>query len=346
MVHELVLKSITKLAPQMEQVEDILSYYGVLAKIDKIAEKNKSDLLNKLICGDELLNVFNEIGNSNDFIVVIPDELKEMLKSGKAVFDNSKKTLGNYTPNIRIVDKKGIQHQVTLKKGTNPQDITNGLANIAMIAMVQSILEKLERIEGKLDTIIKGQQNDRIANIIGSFKTFADLYPTFKSEEEKNNTVNSIYQQMQVGLLQIHLQINEKKKTLDSAPSNFLQVLWNGIIHISHNDATRYQNCYREFVNDLQLYNRLILLSDIILQNKGAELSVIKQNHKPFIDYCNNVFDQKFKKKMDYLMQSHIEEIQNIKSQNDYIIMLSEDLDKTSICLECKNNDYKLIKSI
>ena len=107
MKNELTLKSETQLAPELSDV-DILSIYKVPASIDKMVEKNKTDLLNKLNCGAVLIDAFAEIGNSTDFMVDIPAGLRNMLKSGKAVFDNSAKSPGNFTPNIRIVGKNEI----------------------------------------------------------------------------------------------------------------------------------------------------------------------------------------------------------------------------------------------
>ena len=265
MKNELTLKSETQLAPELSDV-DILSIYKVPASIDKMVEKNKTDLLNKLNCGAVLIDAFAEIGNSTDFMVDIPAGLRNMLKSGKAVFDNSAKSPGNFTPNIRIVGKNGIQGQATIYEGTNPQSVTNGLANIAMMAMVQSVLAKMEIIDEKLDSIVQGQKNDRVGKIIGSFKTFMDLYPTFQSDEEMRNSANQTYQNMQIGLAQIHLDIDEKRKALESAPTNHWKSFWNSIRHPSRNDAERYQNYYTEFIYDMQLYNRLILLTDIVLR--------------------------------------------------------------------------------
>lgn len=138
-----------------------------------------------------------------------------------------------------------------------------------MMAMVQSILEKLETIEEKIEDIKQGQKNDRVGTIIGYFKAFMDLYPTFKSADEMNIAANSAYMGMQSGLSKLHLQIDEERKKLSGAPSNHFQTLLKSITNPFSNKAVYYQKCYEDYVYDIQLYNRLILLSDIILYLKG-----------------------------------------------------------------------------
>ncbi len=114
-----------------------------------------------------------------------------------------------------------------------------------------------------------------------------DLYPTFKTQQELNSAANTAYSDMNTGLMQIHAQIGEDYKKLDGAPSNSWKAFWLSITHPFHNESARYQKCYEDFVYDIQLYNRLILLADIVLYLKGATDS-FERNHKPMVDYCND----------------------------------------------------------
>ena len=148
--------------------------------------------------------------------------MRDVLKSGKALFDISTKAPGNFTPNIRIVGKNGIQGQATIYEGTNPQSVTNGLANIAMMAMVQSVLAKMEIIDEKLDSIVQGQKNDRVGKIIGSFKTFMDLYPTFQSDEEMRNSANQTYQ----NILQLAAYVVKRRMDSNNRPVGNFNFWW------------------------------------------------------------------------------------------------------------------------
>lgn len=219
-----------------------------------------------------------------------------MLKLGKASFDKSGKNLGGFTPNIRIKGESGIKGQATIVQKSDSQVITQSISNLAMMAMVQSVLEKLNVIERKVEDIKRGQKDDRIGSIIGHFKGFMDLYPTFKTSEELNYAATIAYMNMQSGLAKLHLQIEEERKKLNEAPANNWQAFWKSITNPFHNESERYQKCYEDYVYDIQLYNRLILLSDIVLHLKGDN-EAIARNHKIMVNYCNSHIDCSFKKK-------------------------------------------------
>ena len=178
MDNNIVVRDKTEIAVQGKET-DILSLYGVPSMLDKITQKEKSNLLNKLNCGAVLADSLNKLAHSDGFFVEIPKGLRQALEKGAATLDKSGNNPGSFTPNIRGKGNKGIQGQFTISKGTDSQAVTQSLSNLAMMSMVQSVLEKMEVIEAKLDDIKNGQKNDRIGKIIGSFKAFMDLYPTF-----------------------------------------------------------------------------------------------------------------------------------------------------------------------
>ena len=213
MSKELVVKTKTEVSNNKQC--DILSLYGVPTMLDRIIKKEKIKLLNKLECGAVVIDSLNNLLSSEDFMVEIPSGLREMLKSGKAVFDKSNINPGAFTPNIRIKGKAGIKGQASIVKKVDHQVITRNLSNLAMMGMVQSVLEKLEAIEEKLEDVKQGQKNDRVGIVIGYFKAFVDLYPTFKSVEEMRNAANLAYMGMQSGLSKLHLQIDAERKKLE-----------------------------------------------------------------------------------------------------------------------------------
>lgn len=343
MTKELIVKPKTEIASKTNK-KDILAFYEVPMMLDRIIEKERIDLLNNLNCGTVILDSLNKLADANSFIVEIPDELSEMIKSGQAVFDKSGKNPGSFTPNIRIKGETGIKGQATIVQQTDPQAITQSLSNLAMMAMVQSILAKLDVIEKKLEDIKTGQKNDRIGEIIGSFKGFVDLYPTFKTPEELNNAANNTYIRMQGSLAQLHLQIDEERKKLDNAPTNDWQAIWKGITHPHHNESERLQNCYKDYVYNIQLYNRLILLTDIILYFKGDN-KTFANNHKIMAEYCEQYIDDSFKKKMDYLMCQKTTDISNILEYNKRFQQVLEDVKISNFKIECKQEDVKYLNN-
>lgn len=342
MSQELVVKPKTEIATQTPQ-KDILSLYGVPAMLDQIVKKEKNILFENLCCGTVVLDSLNKLANNEDFTVEIPSGLREMLKTGKATFDKSNKNLGGFTPNIRIKGKSGIKGQATIVQKVDNQLITQSMSNLAMMAMVQSVLEKLDVIEEKVEEIKMGQKDDRIGCVIGHFKGFMDLYPTFKSSEELNMAATIAYMNMQSGLSQLHLQIDNNRKKLNGAPSNDWQTLWNSITHPRSNEAEHYQKCYQDYVYDIQLYNRLILLSDVVLYLKGDN-DIIKKNHKIMDDYCNLYIDESFVDKMKYLMADNIEDITNILDYNRNLSLALDGILAKDMKIECKQSDVKLLR--
>lgn len=342
MPKELVVKPTTEIATQTSK-RDILSLYGVPEMLDRIVKKEKNNLFENLCCGTIVLDSLNKVAHSKDFIVEIPGGFREMLNAGKAAFDKSTKNLGGFTPNIRIKGESGIKGQATIVQKADTQAITQSMSNLAMMAMVQSVLEKLDVIEEKVEEIKMGQKDDRIGCVIGHFKGFMDLYPTFKSSEELNIAATMAYMNMQSGLSQLHLQIDNNRKKLNGAPSNDWQTLWNSITHPRSNEAEHYQKCYQDYVYDIQLYNRLILLSDVVLYLKGDN-DIIKKNHKIMDDYCNLYIDESFVDKMKYLMADNIEDITNILDYNRNLSLALDGILAKDMKIECKQSDVKLIR--
>ena len=336
---EIIVNEKTKIAPNSHK-KDILALYGVPECLDKITEKEKSNLLNMLDCSAIAADSLNKISHSGGFFVEIPKGLREALRTGKATLDKAGRNIGSYTPNIRIKGESGIKGQITISKGCDIQMITQSVANLALMSMVQSVLEQLDVIEEKVDEINQGQKNDRIGSIIGPFKSFFDLYPTFQSKTELDIEVNATYRNMQTGLGKLHLQIDEERKKLSSAPSNGWKVFYNSLTHPFSSDLSKYKKIYNNFVYDLQLYNRLILLSDIVLYLKG-DLSALHSNHSKMLEYCQLYLDNKFRATMNYIMNKDTNGIDCIDNYNNNLNNLLENSPLKDLLIECRIEDVK-----
>lgn len=343
MKNELIAKQHTQLSKSnSNKKQDILAIYGVPEMLDKITQKERLNLLNCISCGTVFLDSLNEVSHAEDFIVEISSGFRKLLKEGKATFDSSSKSPGSYTPNIRLKGENGIAGQATITKGTDDLAITRSLSNLAMMGMVQSVLAKLDGIDEKLDEIIIGQKNDRIGEVIGHFKGFMDLYPSIKNDDELRNAANQAYMQIHSGLSKILLQINEYRKKLDKAPKNHLIAFWKGFCHPMTNTMSKYQDAYSNYVYDLQLYNRLILLSDVLLYLKG-DYEAMDNNHAVMNKYCEEYMDESFIKNMKFLTNSHINGINNIQN---HLKALNEAINgywDRNLIIECNHNEVKLL---
>ena len=138
MKNELIAKQRTQLSQSSSnKKQDILAIYGVPEMLDKITQKERSNLLNSISCGTVFINSLNEVSHAEDFIVEIPSGLRKLIEEGKATFDSSSKSPGSYTPNIRVKGENGIAGQATITKGTDDLALTRSLSNLAMMGMVQ-----------------------------------------------------------------------------------------------------------------------------------------------------------------------------------------------------------------
>ena len=349
MSQELVVKSKTEIAKQASE-KDILSFYEKIpAMFDQIIEEEKNNFLNSLSSGAIILDSLNKLSNIEEFTIEIPSELREMFKSGEAMFDKSSKNPNSFTPNIRVKGKNGIKGQITIDKNINNQAIIQTMSNLAMFMMLQSILKKLDVIEGKIEDVKKGQENDRVGSIIGCFKGFIDLYPTFKSIEELNNAATTTYMKMQDALAQLHLQIEENRKKLDGAPTNDWQAIWVSITTFpnlfSSEIEKKYEKYYQDYIYSIQLYNRLILLSDVVLflklNGNDEAIEAIKKNHKTMMDYCEHHIDDTFKQNMEYLMGGETQGITDILNYNKNFSLGLADILNKDLKIECKQIDVK-----
>lgn len=331
MSQELVIKSRTEIKKDVEN-KDIFSLYGVPAMLDKCIEKKKKEMLDFLTF-ESTIDVFKN-SHSEDFIVEFPREFNDMMKSGEAFLDKSSKHPGGYTPNIRIKGEKGIKGQATIVKNDS-KAFTQCFSSLVKLAQIQSTIEKLDIIAEGIDDIKKGQENDRIGAILGAFKSFMILYPRFRTTEEFRNSANDTFSTMHHHLAQLHLYIEEIRKKLEKAPTNNWQAFWLSLCNPTCNKSKYYQECFDEFIYNIQIYNRLILLSDFILILKGEEES-IKKNHETIIEYCDTSFDEGFRERMNYLKSNDTKGIDIILESNKEFT-LALDTTNRSLSIECKS---------
>lgn len=342
MTDDLVLKNESSLPQKLVEEKDILSYYGIPGFMDEIVKRNKTDMLNCLTCAAGTVDALNQASHAEGFFVHIPEGMRKLMNEGKAHFDKSNKNPGEFSPNIRINGSKNIDGQATIYKGYDSQKITGSLSNLAMMAMMQGVMAKLDDIGEMTQDLLQGQHDDRVSKITGAFKSFSDLYFTFTSDDELKIQANEAYSKMQEGLNALHNELDQKRKKLLHAPKNNLQVVLSALIPFK-NESKKYQKIYKEFLYDLRLYSRLIIMSDIILGCKGATADVIIRNHKPFNDYCKDKLSQSFLSNISFLMHQEDTGLNGILNYNESVNKGIEQLKNSPLIIECNNKDVKLL---
>lgn len=336
MSQELIVRNETSVVEASDK-QDILEFYGVPRAIDTFVGKERKSFLNLFECGAVLADEIKKMSGDSRFIVEIPSELRKAMEKGEASFIDSIKRPGSYSPNIKVDGTNGISGQITLKE-VNPQELSTTLSNLAMLAMVQSILEKMDLLESKLDQLQQGQQNDRIGLVIGPFKAFADLYPTIQSKEELKLHANAAYLQMQTGLAQLHLQIDSERKELEKAPKNVWQTMVESLRHFGRDSIGLYRKKYHQYIYDFQLYGRLLLLSDVVLFLKG-DTEAIARNHNVIEKYTNQYLDSDFKKAMRFLTNNKAQGIESAQKIIGMIPRIQDNQGDEVLRIEYKHNE-------
>lgn len=339
MNNTLIVKKTTTLCNKLYHSNDMLIYYGIPGFIDEISKINRKNILNNLSCSAIIFDALNQTSNTEEFVIEIPTQLRQLINEGKAQFDDSNKKPGYYTPNIRIKGQKGIKGQIYLTKQNNLEKFTGALSSLAMMAMVQDAMLKLNQVCESTKDILKGQLNDRISNVIGPYKAFIDMYKYFKTDEEMRYSANNVYINMQQGLSAIHLDLNEKMRKLADVPQNNFQVFYKEIFRTFDNKIEYYRQIYSDFIYEIKLYMRLIILSDIILGCKGLDAKAIYNNHKPFSYYCKDNLTPKFLKNMKFLTNTDDPGLQEILNFNASITEGTILLEQSSIDIECSKKE-------
>lgn len=342
MANDLVLKNNSSLPKKLDEEKDILSYYGIPGFMDEIVKRNKTDMLNCLACAAVTVDSINQASHAEGFFVHIPEGLRKLINEGKAHFDKSNKNPGEFSPNIRINGSKTIDGQATIYNDFDSQKLTSSISNLAMMAMMQGVMVKLDDIGEMTQDLLEGQHDDRVSKITGAFKSFSDLYFTFTSDDELKFQANNAYSKMQEGLNALHYELDKKRRKLLKAPKNNFQVALYALPPFI-NMSKKYQKLYNEFLYDLRLYSRLIIMSDIVLGCKGATADVIIRNHKPFNDYCNDKLSLSFQKNISFLMHKEDTGLKGILNFNESLNSGIEQLKCSPLKIECDNKDVKLL---
>ena len=342
MADDLVLKNNSSLPKKLDEEKDILSYYGIPGFMDEIVKRNKTEMLNCLACAAGTVDALNQASHAEGFFVHIPEGMRKLINEGKAHFDKSNKNPGEFSPNIRINGSKTIDGQATIYKDINSQKLTGSLSNLAMMAMMQGVMAKLDDIGEMTQDLLQGQHDDRVSKILGAFKSFSDLYFTFTSDTELQIQAGNANNQIQEGLTALLHEIETKRKKLLHAPKSNFEVVLKALVP-GRNTSKKYQIIYKEFLYDLRLISRLIIMSDIILGCKGATADVIIRNHKPFNDYCNDKLSQSFQKNISFLMHKEDTGLKGILNFNESLNSGIEQLKCSPLKIEYDNKDVKLL---
>ncbi len=290
------------------------------------------------------INVIQQIANSKMMVVEIPQEFQKLFSEGKAHLGDSSKILGNHTPNLYDGEGK-LLGQATIKDQYNPANITNALANLALYSSIQQISTEIELLKNKVTAILQGQKNNRYAKITGAYSN----YELLLDEKEKIASIPQTLLQIKTGLHEIHLDVDLGFNEMESAPKSFWEYYWKGftgsINPFKAETRVEWEVKSKQVLYEFELYYKLILLSDILLNDMGKKPSDITSNHLEFNNMCNRLLGSKSKKIIKALSYSKGNDCEEIKllSETDkhYKALLNQEVECVKI--ELSPTDTKLL---
>ena len=309
--------------------------------IDKLeTEKNKFFK----ILGDCIVdvNVIQQIASTKMLSVEIPKEFRKLYSEGKIHFGNSSKVKGNYSPSLFDSDGKLIGN-ATLKD--NPANIIDALSNLTLYSSIQQIADEIEQIKSKVATILQGQKNDRYALITGVYSN----YELLLDEEQKIAVIPHALQQIKTGLQQIHFDVTAGLNEMKNAPKNYWDYFWKGFAGnlnlFKAESAGEWKTKGKQVLYEFYLYYKLILLSDILMNDMGQDPLHILNNHSDFYNMCRWLLDDnKLLKALAFSKGDDCEEIKLLsEADKHYKAMLNQEVELVKI--ELSPTDVKLLKN-
>ena len=182
----------------------------------------KENILNN-IKADNLTSFISEISSSGTYRFVNIPKGGQLKKIGKEVGG------GFYDANGKILEQGRLQ-----QIGVNVGNICKIAANEAMFAY---IIVQLNEINQKLDLILEGQHNDRIAKIDGAIRAYEHL------NIENSNTGNIILQ-IETGISELEKELNQLSYKLN--PNAKFSDNW-----VFSNKTKENEKTYNQFVESV-----------------------------------------------------------------------------------------------
>lgn len=163
----------------------------------------------------------NSIQQDSVYKVVIPKDISEKLKDG--ILKHSIDQQGKLLPTIR--NQKGeITYQLRLEEMS--EEFISNANNLVIQASMAIIIEKLEEITHKVDSILSGQFSDRMGIIRGAIEVYKQSLVT-QNVDTKLNLLNQLVVELNIGRAQLIESLKDLMQIVDVLPSNsFQQILY------------------------------------------------------------------------------------------------------------------------
>lgn len=319
--------------------KNFFEFYNINMQMDEFASKEKSNVLNGLCFGSEVINELLKAADSTKFVVDIPKDLIGLLKTGQAQFDHSSKVAGNFTPNIRIQGQKGIVGQATIAKQCDPNALCNSLANLSSMAMSLSCADQLQTIEEKVDEIKCKIDSQNIGKIVGSFHDALNAYTSgFQMEQRIGLAASNI----NIGLTAWLKDINDLWSKLYGGPKSAWTVASYTVRYPFQMRMHYYKETYYDFIQRVQMCYAFIMMYDVVVGCLTGTHSAVIPNHFLLYNILKDRLDDQFIEDVELIDESATETLPILLENSRKMYQTALDFNKKdTLQIECDKHDLE-----
>lgn len=317
----------------------------ILKIYDGMKDINFNGILANLVQLIDIGKAVGEVEKKIEYVVRIPAKYREQFETGE-VFINKNLKSGVEWPTLmkrtedgrkRFVDNLPIQQKEFVQN--NPfHDICKDFNNIYIQQQLQSISESLKEIEEKVQLVIKGQQDDRVAHIEAGRKEIM-LGLSCNDENAKQIHIENGRKLLILGWSQLEKELETRVAAFKPISSNKALILAREAFSMTGSYCDKKDDEYGEIDNCYELYHRATYMLAMSWAITG-ELDALQNTFNESISFMKN------------LDTSSIKTIEHIHGRSDlseeFYNYAIEDLKKEmKICLEvAEDYDYLEIEVV
>ncbi|GAB1372859.1 hypothetical protein MASR1M45_29220 [Candidatus Kapaibacterium sp.] len=144
--------------------------------LKKSFDVNKNNLLNAFNSIPFVQKILTNLDKTKHYQVVFPKGVLEKLQNGDLEWVKSKEYEDLLTAMIKEKGKTGFKHQIKLKEVFTQKEQLNNILSSAQLLTIQNSIDnisaQIESLDKKLNEVLIGSQNDRIAWIQSGYNLF------------------------------------------------------------------------------------------------------------------------------------------------------------------------------
>lgn len=181
-------------------------------------DADRHRLLSALRSTPALVQLARSLGAAKTYVIEWPPEALGALRAGKAVWE--KAVDGSLPAVVRLKDNSEIVKHLRLREvsGSSTQGL-NALNNLALQSAIASVVEQLEDLDAKLDSVLAGARADRLGYVIAGEQMYGQALAA-RDPENRHRALHSALQTLATGRGQLMASITSEARLLRPATGN------------------------------------------------------------------------------------------------------------------------------